>query len=211
MSHLLSSADLSHSDSTVSAKTKWSLTTQAFEKLLNAFSLDRDEAAARYEVMRRKLIRYFEWRSIEPADEYADETINRVARRIDEGQLIENLTGYFYGVARMVYKEALKERDRAPVAIDDAPQTVRERIAEQVEPDARVICLDRCLESLPADNGRLIIGYYQEERRAKIELRQELADSLHIPLNALRIRAHRIRVSLERCITNCLQEVSSAK
>ena len=161
--------------------------------------------------MRRKLIRYFEWRSIEPADEYADETINRVARRIDEGQQIENLTGYFYGVARMVYKEALKERDRAPVSIDDAPQTVRERIPEQVVPDVRVICLDRCLESLPADNGRLIIDYYQEERRAKIELRQELADSLHIPLNALRIRAHRIRLSLERCITNCLQEVSSAK
>jgi DNA-directed RNA polymerase specialized sigma24 family protein len=96
----------------VSAKTKWSLTTQAFEKLLNAFSLDREEGAAKYEVIRQKLIRYFEWRSIAQADEYADETINRVARRIDEGQQIENLSGYFYGVARMVSKEALKERDR---------------------------------------------------------------------------------------------------
>ena len=202
---------LSHSDSTVSAKTKWSLTTQAFEKLLNAFSSDREEAAAEYELMRRRLIRYFEWRSIEPADEYADETINRVARRIDEGQQIENLKGYFYGVARMVYKEALKERDRAPIAIDDAPQTVAQRIPDQIEPDARVICLDRCLASLPADNGRLILDYYQEERRAKIELRQQLADSLRIPLNALRIRAHRIRLSLEQCITNCLQQNSSAK
>lgn len=207
----MSSADLSHSDSTVSSKTKWSLTTQAFEKLLSAFSLDREDAAARYEVMRQKLIRYFDWRSIEPADAYADETINRVARRIDEGQQIENLSGYFYGVARMVSKEALKDRDRAPVGIDDAPQTIRQQIPEQVEPDVRVICLDRCLESLPPDNGRLIIDYYQEERRAKIELRQELADSLHIPLNALRIRAHRIRVSLQKCITNCLQQASSAK
>ena len=195
----------------MSSKTKWSLTTQAFEKLLSAFSLDREDAAARYEVMRQKLIRYFDWRSIEPADAYADETINRVARRIDEGQQIENLSGYFYGVARMVSKEALKDRDRAPVGIDDAPQTIRQQIPEQVEPDVRVICLDRCLESLPPDNGRLIIDYYQEERRAKIELRQELADSLHIPLNALRIRAHRIRVSLQKCITNCLQQASSAK
>lgn len=195
----------------MSGKTKWSLTTEAFEKLLNAFSLDREEAAGKYEVIRQKLIRYFEWRSIAAADEYADETINRVARRIDEGQQVENLSGYFYGVARMVHKEALKERDRAPVAMDDAPQTVRQQISEHVEPDPRVICLDRCLESLPPDNGRLIIDYYQEERRAKIELRQELADSLNIPLNALRIRAHRIRVSLEKCITNCLQQVSSAK
>ena len=53
--------------------------------------------------------------------------------------------------------------------------------------------------------GVVAVGYYQEERRAKIELRQELADSLQIPLNALRIRAHRIRARLEQCITQCME------
>jgi len=67
------------------------------------------------------------------------------------------------------------------------------------------------LDSLPKENRKLIIDYYQEERRVKIELRQELADKLNIPLNALRIRAHRIRVGLEKCITNCLQVSAQTK
>jgi len=157
-------------------------------------------------------VRFFEWRSVASADEHADETINRVARRIDEGQSIENLKSYFYGVARMVFMEALKDRERAPVGLDDAPpKSLRQKAPEEIEPEARIVCFDRCLDSLPPDNRRLIVDYYQEERRAKIELRQELADRLQIPLNALRIRAHRIRMSLEKCITNCLQAGAGAK
>jgi DNA-directed RNA polymerase specialized sigma24 family protein len=187
------------------------LSQQAFEKLLCSFSTDREDAGAQYEVIRRKLVRFFEWRGIDSADEHADETINRVARRLDEGQVIENLKGYFYGVARIVFMEQLKERERSPVALDDAPQSLRFCVEEDPEPEARVVCFEKCLESLPADNQKLIISYYQEEKRVKIELRQELANRLQIPLNALRIRAHRIRVSLEKCISNCLQMSEDAK
>ena len=187
------------------ARSSWSLSQQAFEKLLCSFSTDREDAGAQYEVIRRKLVRFFEWRGIDSADEHADETINRVARRLDEGQVIENLKGYFYGVARIIFMEQLKERERSPVALDDAPQGLRFCVTDDPEPEARVVCFEKCLESLPADNRKLIISYYQEEKRVKIELRQEMANRLQIPLNALRIRAHRIRVSLEKCISNCLQ------
>ena len=68
-------------------KTKWSLTPEAFEKLLNAFSANRDEAGVQYEIMRPKLVRFFEWRKVESAQDYADETINRVARRIESGEV----------------------------------------------------------------------------------------------------------------------------
>lgn len=210
----MSSADQTsfiHSERTARTKTAWTLTQEAFEKLLNSFSTDRDKAGAEYELTRRKLVRFFEWRAVESADERADETINRVARRIDEGQTIENLRSYFYGVARMVFMEALKERERTPVSLDDAPQTLRDRASETSEPEARVVCLDQCLDALPAENRRLIVDYYQEERRAKIELRQELADRLNIPLNALRIRAHRIRNTLEQCINRCLEVSAGAK
>ncbi|HSE31096.1 MAG TPA: sigma-70 family RNA polymerase sigma factor [Pyrinomonadaceae bacterium] len=205
-------ASLSPSNSATHEKAKWSLSKDAFEKLLNSFSTDREEAGAQYELIRRKLVRFFEWRALESADEHADETINRVARRIDEGQSIENLKGYFYGVARMVFMEALRDRERAPLSIDDAPQSLREKVLDEAEePEARVLCLDKCLEALSPSNRGLILNYYQEERRAKIDLRQELADRLQIPLNALRIRAHRIRMSLEKCITNCLQSDAGAK
>ena len=192
-------------DSAHSSRTRWSLTATAFDKLLNSFSTNRDEAGAQYEIIRHKLVRFFEWRSIESPDDYADETINRVARRIDEGEQIGNLKSYFYGVARIVSLEAVKNRDRAAVSLDDAPQSLRQEATEPVDPDTRVLCLDHCLDLLTDDNRKLIVDYYQEERRAKIELRLELAERLQIPLNALRIRAHRIRVSLEKCITQCLQ------
>ena len=204
------SATDSHTQSS-RTRTKWTLTPDTFEKLLEAFSKDREEAGAQYEIMRRKLVRFFEWRKVEPAEDYADETINRVARRIAEGQVIENLNSYFYGVARMVHLEALKEQEHGAIPLDEAPQTLQQRAPEPSEPEPRVLCFDRCLDSLPAENRSLIVGYYQEERRAKIELRQELADSLQIPLNALRIRAHRIRTRLEQCITQCMNTPLSLK
>jgi len=190
-------------------KARWSLTPQAFEKLLDALSRDRDEAGVRYEIMRRKLVRFFEWRKIESADEHADETINRAARRMEEGEVVENLNSYLYGVARMVYLEALKQQEL--VSIDDAPQILHQKAPEPSESEPRVVCFDHCLDSLPPENRRLIVDYYQEERRAKIELRQELADSLQIPLNALRIRAHRIRAKLEQCINQCMQAPVAVK
>jgi hypothetical protein len=55
------------------------------------------------------------------------------------------------------------------------------------------------------------MDYYQAERRAKIELRQQLAEKLDIPLNALRIRAHRIRATLEKCVTKCVELAAEAK
>jgi DNA-directed RNA polymerase specialized sigma24 family protein len=203
----LSSADPNAqfvSEETSRSKNKWAMTPDAFEKLLNSFSPDREQAGAQYEVIRRKLVRFFEWRAVGLADEYADETINRVARRIAEGQIVDNLKGYFYGVARMVCKEALKERERDAVALEEAPTNLRLEPIVDLDPDTRSLCLDRCLASLPVTNQMLIIEYYQEERRAKIELRQQLANKLEIPLNALRIRAHRIRVGLEKCITQCM-------
>ena len=192
-------------------KSKWSLTPEAFEKLLDAFSDDRDEAGVQYEIMRRKLVRFFEWRKVESAEDHADETINRVARRIESGEVIESLNSYFYGVARMVYLEALKEQERVVVSIDEEPQILRQKAPEPTESEPRVVCFDQCLDSLPPENRRLIVDYYQEERRAKIALRQELADNLQIPLNALRIRAHRIRVRLEQCITHCLEAPATVK
>lgn len=211
MSGTDSHAQSVHSQQTSRTKTNWSLTPAAFEKLLDALSADREEAGVQYEIVRRKLTRFFEWRRIDPAEEYADETINRVARRLDEGQVIENLNSYLYGVARMVYLEAIKEQERVVVSLDEAPQTLQQKAPEPAESEPRVVCFDHCLDSLPTENRKLIVGYYQEERRAKIELRQELADSLQIPLNALRIRAHRIRVKLEQCITQCLKTPVSVK
>jgi len=210
----LSSADSQpeitrHFPGSTRIKGKWSLTQEAFDQLLNSLSLDREQAGAQYEILRRKLARFFECRGVGAADECVDETINRVARKIHEGQAIENLYGYFYGVARLVLKEEIKERERLPVSLEDAPKL--KQTQEEVATNPRLDCLDKCLESLFPESRQLMLEYYQEERRAKIELRQQLADRLRIPLNALRIRVHRIRVTLEVCITECEKTSQNVK
>ncbi len=187
-------------------KSKWVLTPVAFEKLLQRFSTDRDEAGLQYEIARQKVIRFFEWNSIEFAEEWADEVLNRVARRIDEGQNIDNLMGYILGVARVVLKEIRKSLDRRPISIDDTlPDSLPDKEPEVIEPDVRELCFDRCLEALPAANRNLLLDYYQGEGGAKIKHRRELAAKMGIPLNALRIRVHRIRKTLEKCIADCLK------
>jgi len=205
----LSSADshthLINSERATRTKQKWSLTPDAFEKLLNSFSPDRDEAGAQYEIIRRKLVRFFEWRALDSPNDYADETINRVARKIAEGQIVENLKSYFYGVARLVFLEAKKDPNLAEVPLDDTPPIIETKHSEDPEAEMRIQCFDQCLDSLPSENRNLIVDYYREERRTKIQLRQELASRLQIPLNALRIRAHRIRLGLEQCIRQCMK------
>lgn len=186
-------------------KPKWSMTPPAFDKLLAAFAPDRDEAGREYERIRTKLIRYFEWRTVVPGDVWADETFNRVARRIDEGKVIDDLIGFIFGIARHVWQEVIRDRDKEPASLDDTRESQYAPAPTPVEPDEREDCFDRCMDKLLPENRDLILEYYQEERRAKIQLRQKIAERLRIPLNALRIRAHRIRMGLEKCIKECLE------
>jgi DNA-directed RNA polymerase specialized sigma24 family protein len=60
------------------------------------------------------------------------------------------------------------------------------------------------MQKLTEENRKLVIEYYQDERQAKIDHRKALAERLGIAINALRIRAFRIRASLQECVTNCL-------
>lgn len=184
---------------------KWSLTQEAFDNLLRRFAADRDEAARQYERLRLKLVRFFEWRALEAPEECADETIDRVARRLDEGKEVDNIASFSYGVARKILLERTRPREMTTLDLENARDVPAPPVTEEAEPNERLRCFDQCLDSLSEDKRTLIIDYYQDEKRAKIDLRNQLAERLSIPLNALRIRVHRIRISLESCVNQCLQ------
>lgn len=188
------------------SRTEWSLTEEAFDKLLAAFSPDRDEAARQYEALRTKLIRSFEWRGVPLADACADETLNRVAKRIDEGKQIDNVVGYAYRVAYFVFLETLTEPELIDIDQEGIHPPAVEPQFEDTEYEQRQRCFDSCLGELPIKNRKIILVYYEGERRTKIERRKKLAEQLQISLDALRIRAHRIRKGLEECISRCLQQ-----
>ena len=185
---------------------EWKLTEEAFNKLLSCLSPDREEAADRYELLRRKLIRFCESNGTVSAEDGADEIINRVIRKIDEGASITNVFAYAFGVARMILKEFWKERERTNLVEKElnANPNSESGSPNDDDDDARIQCFDTCLEKLSHESRKLILDYYREDRRAKIDLRKDLATQLSIPLNALRIRAHRVRKSLEQCVKDCL-------
>ena len=186
---------------------KWVLDEAAFERLLAWLDPERERAGRRYEDIRVRLIKIFTCRGCHESEDLADETINRVARKL--AVVAETYEGdralYFYGVAHRVYLEYLRKRPaRAAVPLLSAPpeRTEEERAAEEREYE----CLERCMGGLPAVSRDLVLQYYREEKREKIEHRKRLASRLGIGLNALRIRACRIRETLYQCVQTCLGE-----
>jgi hypothetical protein len=74
--------------------------------------------------------------------------------------------------------------------------------------DLWLVRLRECLRDVSAENRQLIIDYYQEEGRAKIDDRKKLTNRLGISLNALFSRAKRIRDKLDQCVTRCVNRKS---
>ena len=183
---------------------RWIPTQQSFEKLLAAFASDRDEAGKYYEKTRVKLLRYFERHDITDGDRYVDETLDRVMRRLDEGEVIGNITAYIYTVASFVRLEAWKQQEQMRNAASEIQRTAVVIHQHDTDPNPRQLCFDACLRKLPLETRILIRDYYSEEGSLKIKLRKQMAQRLGIRLNALRIRAHKIRISLETCVRDCL-------
>ena len=60
------------------------ITQEQFDQLLQWLNPDRQQAAAQYEWIRRRLIKIFVSRGSYNPEELADNTINRVARKLPE-------------------------------------------------------------------------------------------------------------------------------
>jgi DNA-directed RNA polymerase specialized sigma24 family protein len=190
------------------------LTAEGFDTLLSQLDPDRERAGELYETIRRKLVRLFEWRGCVSPEDLADETFNRVARRLSEGVELRSNDpyGYFCGVAHLLYKEVLRRAAREHRAIEsgDWPPPA---LTEDDEPsDPRLESLRRCLQRLPPDQRDLVLRYYQGNGQGtndpgdhNIRNRQALASDLGVPMNALRIRVHRARRKLESCVHDALR------
>jgi DNA-directed RNA polymerase specialized sigma24 family protein len=175
---------------------------RVLQQLLEALDANPDKAAQRYVALRTKLVDLFRWRGLPNPEYLTDETMNRVARRLLEGELPRNVAHYAAGVARLV---ALEAERRAWQFIEYQSGETRPPAAEvDPEAEARWQCFEHCMSELPRDARELMLRYEQGSGAARIEARRVLAAELGIPLNALRIRIHRMRVKLEGCLTECM-------
>jgi DNA-directed RNA polymerase specialized sigma24 family protein len=180
------------------------------EGLKNLFTLlDSDtqgEPGESYELVRLKLIRYFEWRRCLDSEEMADETIDRVARKIEQGEQINNLMGYFYGVARLVNKEYERAQEKRRRAFATLPMSSEDIANGNESAELRLACSKKCLKDLSEVDRELITAYCKPDGRSKMERRQDLATHLDIKREALRLKAFRIRKKLHECMDNCLKD-----
>ncbi len=185
------------------AKQLKDLRQEDFDRLLEWLDPDREQAGVIYEKIRWRLVAILASRGCFSPEEVADETIDRVARRVADIQ--ETYVGdkaiYFLGVMNNVHHEYLR----------------RPSLPRLVEPDEHLetkeqmhICLDQCLDKLAPYSRQLIEKYYTENKQAKIDLRKRIARELGIKSTTLRLRALRIRERLQSCIEHCL-EVSEAR
>ena len=173
-----------------------------FVRLLARLDPNPDRAAAEYERLRITLERFFEWRGAWPPEECADETLDRLAHKF-EVETIDNVYAYARGIARLVLLEW--QRRPAAVPIDQLPRADASvaPAPENDSDDATLGCFDRCLASLADESRALVLDYYVDDRRAKIDNRRRLAQRLGLSESALRNRVHRVRNRLERCIRTC--------
>jgi len=163
----------------------------AFERFLCWLGPDPESAGRKYELIRDRLIMMFRARRCVFAEDLADTTFERVARKLTH--LTTEFTGdparYFYGVAKKVFleyqHELMTKRKRAgclpPASAED----------EDVEDMLKQ--LDDALSAIPKSDRELILRYYTDSGRNQINHRRALAEQFGVGPNALRLRVFRIR------------------
>lgn len=188
-------------------KKNWSPTAAAFEHLLAWLDAGVDSDGRGYLSMRSRIVTYFDRKNCLDPDALADDVLNRVSRRLEEEGNIETESPakYCFTVARFVFMEQLRSGTAREIPIDNTelPSAMADD-ESAVDRERRMECLDSCTAKLDAAQREFIIGYYVGEKSTKIANRRRMAGELRVSLNALGIRAFRIREKLEACLTKCL-------
>jgi DNA-directed RNA polymerase specialized sigma24 family protein len=178
-----------------------SLSGAAFAGLLARLDPDAERAGAAYEDLRRALVSFFTWRGALTPEDCADETLDRLAARLDDGVAVNDVPRFAHGIARLVLLEHWRRADARRAPLEDVPPGPGR---EAPEDEAVHACLDRCLASLPAEARDLILRYYAADGGGRIAERKRLAASLGVSESGLRNRAQRLRDRLEACIRGCV-------
>lgn len=179
------------------------LTHENFSLLLSWLDAEADAAAERYERIRARLIRVFVGRGCHEPEYLADLTFDRVAAKIPELDKIHagDPAAYFLAVAKNIYHEWLRDLKQVREA-----RFVDLKADGDDDRDAEYECLEDCLAGLAADAREMIVEYYRGEQKTRIQRRKSLASSLGISLNALQIKACRVRFTLLDCVRECAAE-----
>ncbi|HUF02688.1 MAG TPA: hypothetical protein VMM38_00780 [Aridibacter sp.] len=171
------------------------------------------------------MIMYFSGRRLSPAEDYADEVIFRAISKISEGEDVEDLRMYVFGIAKFVCLEAYKEPKTVPIDHTGAMPNLSDgeepghlvpdqliAAPQDLEEDPEDLgCLRSCLAELPEPKRDLLISFYRIKGTDKthIEQRKKLANKHGMTSGTLYTNICRLRKKVGKCVEDCLKKISS--
>lgn len=178
------------------------ITDEDMKKFLSWLDPDGEEAGRKYREIHRCLTGIFVRRGYISAEDMADEAIDRVIRRVARDGSFDGSDHipYFVQVAYNLHIE--RQRKKPPATPPPLPDSDRDYEQEDV-------CLERCLQRIEPDQRELILKYYQDDKRVKIDRRKRLADEIGLAIEELRLKIHRIKAKLRPCVKNCLAQANN--
>lgn len=175
-----------------------------YEALFEWLGPTRDEGEKRYWEIQNRLFRILLKKGCTDPENCVAEAIDRVTLKVPEIKktYVGDPLWYFISVVRHVHLEHL-HRDRKEIPFETVPDA-----ATQPEVNLARECLRECLKLVAVDQRDLVLDYHVNIKKAKIDLHRSMAEELGLTTNALRLRVHRLRLSLEKCVLLCLNGVA---
>lgn len=195
-------------------RSRGKLRAEEWDALLSALDLDRAVAAKKYETARSGLIAIFlAGGFFTDAEDLADETLDRAARRTYEKvgteDTVVNVIAYMRAVANRVATEFHRRPRLIPI---DETVTVGTPLDEDFGIDEDALdCLRGLIAELPSEDRVTILEYYDYSKSEKIKQRRSLAQETARSAGALRVKAFRIRKLLRERLFQLLAERQRAK
>lgn len=170
-----------------------------FDALLRALAPSTEAAGLVYRQLHQRLIRFFRLNNASDPEALADETLDRLGRRISTRQPedIGSPQAFALGIARHLLQEDLRRQRRESEA---ASEWATHTLANDGHHEDLLQALDRCMALMREDQRQLLQSYYQWTGRQKIEHHRQIAEKLGLTMNAMRNRLMRARAELDKCI-----------
>jgi hypothetical protein len=186
---------------------------EGLETLLTWLDPDRDEAWEKYQQIWDRLIKIFTWNRCKDVEELAGEVMKRVEPKVPE--LMERFSEgedparYFYGVAQMLVRENFRTEAQFSEFLEESGVggvTYPVELGEIDVYELKLGHLDSCLDQLSEADGEIVLEYYQFESRNKLADRKRLAQRLGLTMNALWIKASRLRAKIHECVKKRIEQ-----
>ena len=179
---------------------------ELLEALLGILGEGTEDAAAAYQNLHQRLVRFFRLNNGSDPESLADEAMDRLARNAADrssGSIASPLA-FALGIARHILQEDTRRQIRQTETERDWSRFVADAHSGD---DSMLHAIEACLARMPENKQELLRTYYAWSGKRKIDHHRQTADRLGLTINALRNRLMRARNELDICVRGRLRDV----